>query len=196
MYFNFFCLTFKFLNKIASLQKKQEMDLIQKLKTTNFENGLDHSSTSTPTPQTLTNGTSLTNKNNLTKQNGTQDNTNEEETVTSISNAYLKILNSIGEDPNRQGLLKTPDRAAKALLFLTKGYNQTVKEVIGDAVFDENSDNMVIIKDIEMFSLCEHHMVPFMGKVSVGYLPNGKILGLSKVARLDLISFILKIIFY
>lgn len=159
------------------------MDLIQKLKTTSIENGFDHSSQSS---QTTTRRASLTNNNNNhVKQNGTHENINEEEAVMDISNAYLKILNSIGEDPNRQGLLKTPDRAAKALLYLTKGYNQTVKEVIGDAVFDENSDNMVIIKDIEMFSLCEHHMVPFMGKVSVGYLPSGKILGLSKVARFD-----------
>jgi GTP cyclohydrolase I len=163
------------------------MDLIQKLKTTSIENGFDHSSQSSVTSQTATTRrASLTNNNNNhVKQNGTHENINEEEAVMDISNAYLKILNSIGEDPNRQGLLKTPDRAAKALLYLTKGYNQTVKEVIGDAVFDENSDNMVIIKDIEMFSLCEHHMVPFMGKVSVGYLPSGKILGLSKVARFD-----------
>jgi GTP cyclohydrolase I len=157
------------------------MDLIQKLKTAN---GFDHSAASSANEVSLT-------SNNNTKQNGTHNDINEEEeAVKDISNAYLKILNSIGEDPTRQGLLKTPDRAAKAFLFLTKGYNQTVKEVIGDAVFDENSDNMVIIKDIEMFSLCEHHMVPFMGKVSVGYLPNGKILGLSKVARFYFVLFL------
>lgn len=100
-----------------------------------------------------------------------------------ISEAYLSIINAVGEDANRQGLLKTPERAAKAILHFTKGYNENVKDVIQDAVFDEDTDDLVIVKDIEMFSLCEHHMVPFMGKVSVGYLPNKKVLGLSKIAR-------------
>lgn len=101
-----------------------------------------------------------------------------------ISDAYLDIIKTIGEDPNREGLQKTPQRAAKAILHFTKGYQQTVQEVVKDAIFNVNSDDMVIVKDIEIFSLCEHHMVPFYGKVSVGYLPNKKVLGLSKIARI------------
>ncbi len=82
-----------------------------------------------------------------------------------ISKSYLNILHSIGEDPNRQGLLKTPDRAAKAILHFTKGYEESLQDVVKDAIFDENTDDMVIVKDIEMYSMCEHHMVPFFGKV-------------------------------
>lgn len=104
--------------------------------------------------------------------------------IDDISDSYLKILHSIGEDPNREGLSKTPQRAAKAILHFTKGYEENVIDVVKDAVFNEDIDDMVIVKDIEMFSLCEHHMVPFYGKVSVGYLPNKKVLGLSKIARL------------
>ncbi|CAF1644675.1 unnamed protein product [Adineta ricciae] len=106
------------------------------------------------------------------------------ERVETISNCYAEILNSLGEDIHRQGLLKTPKRAAEAILFFTKGYEQAVSDVVSDAVFDEECDNMVVIKDIDIFSLCEHHLVPFFGKVSVGYLPNKKVIGLSKVARI------------
>ncbi|CAF1291573.1 unnamed protein product [Adineta ricciae] len=104
--------------------------------------------------------------------------------VEAISHCYEEILNSLGEDIHRQGLLKTPKRAAEAILFFTKGYEQAVSDVVSDAVFDEECDNMVVIKDIDIFSLCEHHLVPFFGKVSVGYLPNKKVIGLSKVARI------------
>lgn len=114
--------------------------------------------------------------------------------VQRLSDAYLNILSSVGEDPDRDGLLKTPQRAAKAFLHFTKGYNETVQGVVKDAVFDEDTDDLVIVKDIEMFSLCEHHLVPFMGKVSVGYLPNKKVLGLSKVARYSIIFYLCKLV--
>ncbi|XP_061174651.1 GTP cyclohydrolase 1-like isoform X2 [Saccostrea echinata] len=101
-----------------------------------------------------------------------------------LSSNYKDILGELGEDPTRAGLLKTPERAAKALMFFTKGYRESMNDVLNDAIFDEDHDEMVIVKDIEMFSMCEHHMVPFMGKVSIGYLPNKRVLGLSKLARI------------
>ncbi len=92
-------------------------------------------------------------------------------------------LELLGEDPARDGLLKTPSRVAKAMMWLTRGYNQTAAEVIGDALFQESHENMVMVRDIEMYSMCEHHMLPFFGKVHVAYIPNGKIVGLSKLPR-------------
>uniref|UniRef100_A0A5F5PFT2 GTP cyclohydrolase 1 n=1 Tax=Equus caballus TaxID=9796 RepID=A0A5F5PFT2_HORSE len=100
-----------------------------------------------------------------------------------LAAAYSSILRSLGEDPQRQGLLKTPWRAATAMQFFTKGYQETISDVLNDAVFDEDHDEMVIVKDIDMFSMCEHHLVPFVGKVHIGYLPNKQVLGLSKLAR-------------
>ena len=97
---------------------------------------------------------------------------------------FKKIIETIGEDPNREGLRDTPARATRAFEFLTKGYTQDVGEIIGDAIFDTNTDEMVIVKDIELYSLCEHHLLPFIGKCHVGYLPTGKVLGLSKLARI------------
>ena len=93
------------------------------------------------------------------------------------------ILTEIGEDPKRHGLIRTPQRVEDSLKFLTSGYNQSVDKVLKSAIFDENYDEMVVIRDIEIFSMCEHHMLPFYGKCHVAYIPNGKIVGLSKIPR-------------
>lgn len=97
---------------------------------------------------------------------------------------FAKIIESIGEDLSRPGLLDTPKRAAKAFEFLTNGYNQDLDKVINNALFPSESNDMVIVKDIELYSMCEHHMLPFFGKAHIGYIPNGKVLGLSKIARI------------
>ncbi|HEX8210395.1 MAG TPA: GTP cyclohydrolase I FolE [Longimicrobium sp.] len=93
------------------------------------------------------------------------------------------MLAELGENPERDGLVKTPERVEKSLRWLTRGYDMSVAEVIGDAVFEEDHHNMVIVKDIEMYSMCEHHMLPFFGKVHIAYVPDGKIVGLSKLPR-------------
>jgi len=95
-----------------------------------------------------------------------------------------EILAALGEDPDREGLVKTPERVEASLRFLTQGYRMTVEEVIGDAVFEETHQSMIMVRDIEVYSLCEHHLLPFFGRAHVAYIPNGKILGLSKVARI------------
>ncbi|XP_010868546.2 GTP cyclohydrolase 1 [Esox lucius] len=104
--------------------------------------------------------------------------------LSAIEVAYRTVLRELGENVEREGLLRTPLRAAKAMQFLTKGYHETVDDVLNNAIFNENHNEMVIVKDIEMFSLCEHHLVPFFGKVHIGYLPNNKVVGLSKLARI------------
>jgi GTP cyclohydrolase I len=94
------------------------------------------------------------------------------------------LIKHIGEDPERQGLAKTPTRAALAIQYLTQGYQQDIQEIVNEAIFDEQYDDMITVKDIEFYSLCEHHILPFFGKCHVGYLPNKKIIGLSKIPRL------------
>ena len=93
-------------------------------------------------------------------------------------------LELIGEDPSREGLLATPRRVARSLTWLTQGYNHTAREVIGNGVFEEEHDNMIMVRDIELYSMCEHHMLPFFGKAHVAYIPNGRIVGLSKIPRI------------
>jgi GTP cyclohydrolase I len=100
-----------------------------------------------------------------------------------VEQHFAKIIEAIGEDLTREGLVDTPKRAAKAFKFLNNGYDKTLDDVLNDAIFTSDTEDMVIVKDIELYSLCEHHLLPFIGKCHVGYLPNGKVLGLSKVAR-------------
>ena len=101
-----------------------------------------------------------------------------------LSNLYSQVITELGEDVNREGLVETPKRAAKAMQFLTSGYEQSLDDIVINAVFASDNDEMVVISDVEMYSMCEHHMLPFIGKVHIGYLPNGNVLGLSKFARI------------
>jgi GTP cyclohydrolase I len=101
-----------------------------------------------------------------------------------LEDAYRNLLEAIGEDPDREGLCRTPVRAAHALEFLTQGYRQDLEEIINNAVFASAASEIILVKDIELYSLCEHHLLPFIGRAHVAYLPNGKVIGLSKVARI------------
>jgi GTP cyclohydrolase I len=100
-----------------------------------------------------------------------------------LSNHFQHVIENLGEDPEREGLIKTPERVAKAMQFLTHGYDLNPDEIVQQAIFHEEYSEMVIVKDIEVYSLCEHHMLPFFGKAHVAYIPNGKIVGLSKIPR-------------
>lgn len=108
----------------------------------------------------------------------------EEERMKKLSGAVRTLLECIGEDPEREGLHGTPERYAKAMMFFTKGYEENLRDIVNGAVFHEDHDELVIVKDIEVFSLCEHHLVPFTGKMHIGYIPNRRVLGLSKIARI------------
>jgi len=108
----------------------------------------------------------------------------DEEKIKSLSNHYKKIITDLGEDVTREGLEKTPERVAKAIQFLTHGYDLKPAEIIKSAMFTEDHNQMVIVKDIEVYSMCEHHMLPFFGKAHIAYIPNGKIVGLSKIPRI------------
>ena len=108
----------------------------------------------------------------------------DEESTKILSSHYKEVIEKIGEDPTREGLLKTPERVAKAIQFLTQGYDQNPEDILKSAMFSEKYDEMVIVKDIEVYSLCEHHMLPFFGKCHIAYIPNGHIVGLSKFPRM------------
>ncbi len=107
-----------------------------------------------------------------------------EKLIAELTEHYREILRLIGEDPNREGLLKTPERAAKALVDITQGYRQNPLEIAQKAIFEHAGSKIVIVKDIEFYSMCEHHILPFFGKVTIGYIPKGKMIGLSKLARI------------
>lgn len=143
---------------------------------------LPSSKSGTRMPVTDKDGLGWPAKGSLNRMNSTPDQT--AQTTAKLSNAVKTILECLGEDPEREGLKRTPERYAKALLWMTRGYEERLSDVISNAIFDEEHDEMVIVRDIEISSLCEHHLVPFRGKIHIGYLPNRLVIGLSKLARI------------
>ncbi|TBW29069.1 GTP cyclohydrolase I FolE [Gramella sp. KN1008] len=107
----------------------------------------------------------------------------DKEITENLMKNFREVIQGVGEDPDREGVLKTPERAAKAMQFLTQGYSMDAEKILKKAIFNESYDEMVVVKDIELYSLCEHHMLPFFGKAHIAYIPNGKIIGLSKLPR-------------
>ncbi|MDZ4722318.1 MAG: GTP cyclohydrolase I FolE [candidate division Zixibacteria bacterium] len=101
-----------------------------------------------------------------------------------MEKSYAELISAVGEDLNREGLKRTPERAARAMRYLTRGYELNLDEIVNGALFEADSDEMILVKDIELYSMCEHHLLPFIGKAHVAYMPNGKIIGLSKIARI------------
>ena len=106
------------------------------------------------------------------------------EHLETLEKSFCELLKAIGEDPRREGLLKTPERAARAFEFLTQGYRQNVEQIVNRAIFESDASEIILVKDIELYSMCEHHLLPFIGRAHVAYIPNGKVIGLSKVARI------------
>ncbi|KAJ1554208.1 hypothetical protein HK096_004569 [Nowakowskiella sp. JEL0078] len=141
----------------------------------------------TPSPHTAqerlhVNGLSWPSKGTATRK---EESVSEREVrMNRMTEAVKTLIECLGEDPEREGLLKTPERYAKAIMFFTKGYEEELKEILNEAVFEEDHDEMVIVKNIDIFSMCEHHLVPFHGTISIGYIPNKRVLGLSKLARI------------
>ena len=107
-----------------------------------------------------------------------------DERIQALADAFREILEAVGEDGDREGLRRTPIRAARALEFLTQGYRQNLSQIVNDAVFESDASEIILVKDIELYSMCEHHLLPFIGRAHVAYIPNGKVIGLSKVARI------------
>lgn len=120
----------------------------------------------------------------MNEVNSAGNNVADDSIVEQIASHYEAIIRLIGEDPAREGLVKTPVRAAKALLYATRGYRKSTSEIVNGAIFTHEGSRMIIVRDIEFYSFCEHHILPFFGRISIGYIPDGKIIGLSKVARI------------